>query len=181
MPLTRPAVSETNLELSVLNLFEEWLLTFFHATNPTTHAIGGNANVSFPPAQLRFQQDNVTQPLNGAAISLVWENPARVSKSWQEVDGTTQEMAYARTTFTFWIRAAMASTVNDNAKQRCARVAALLYAILGNSNAARPLSQKGIHRLRPMPPRAIASSDFQLRLLVCEATLRYPILSQVPA
>lgn len=188
--MNSPAVSEGQIESSAFNLFNEWLKGWFDGS---THAIGGNPAVTFPKAILRYQQDKLPQPLNepnlGLAlvgISMVWVNTSKVILSWKLnlVAGslpTRQQIANVQTTWLFMVR----SEVEN--KKNCRTVAELLFAILNNTNATLPLAQKGIHRLRPMPPQLISDGgrrmekpdlNFALRMVQCSGTLRYPVLSQ---
>jgi hypothetical protein len=191
--MNSPAVSEGQIETSAFNLFNEWLKSWFDGG---THAIGGNATVAFPKAVLRYQQDKLPQPLTepnfGLAlvgISMVWVNTSKVILSWKmsPVAGgvpARQQIANIQTTWLFMVR----SEVEN--KKNCRAVAELLFAILNNTNATLPLAQKGVHRLRPMPPQLISDGgrrmekpdlNFCLRMVQCAGTLRYPVLSQVSA
>jgi len=135
--------------------------------------------VSFPAAELRFQQSALAQPLNGIGISLVWDGKTDARLAWETVDGARQQVAYLKTMVTFWVRVAMRSVANANARKQAQIASDRLYLILQNSGATRPLSQKGIHRLRPKPPYPVADAGYQLRQIVCAAQLRYTVLSQV--
>lgn len=183
--MNSPAVSEGQIESSTFNLFNEWLKGWFDGG---THAIGGNAAVTFPKAVLRYQQDKLPQPLSDqVGISMVWVNTSKVITSWKLalVAGSLparQQIANVQTTWLFMVR----SEVEN--KKNCRAVAELLFAILNNTNATLPLAQKGIHRLRPMPPQLISDGgrrmekpdlNFALRMVQCGGTLRYPVLSQV--
>ncbi|HEV2329023.1 MAG TPA: hypothetical protein VGY56_09580 [Verrucomicrobiae bacterium] len=188
--MNSPAVNEAALETSTFDLFNEWLKGWFDGN---AHAIGAGQPVTFPAAVLRYQQDKLPQPLGGqVGISLVWVNTSKVIYSWKmspvpSGNGTNatparQQVANIKTTWLFMVR----SEVEN--KKNCRSVAELLFAILNNTNAALPLSQKGIHRLRPMPPQLISDGgrrmekpdlNFCLRMVQCNGVLRYPVLSQV--
>jgi hypothetical protein len=167
MPLIAAAVSELDL----------------------THAVGGNANVTFPKAALAFQQSAQPQPLSkttpvDAGLTVVWlgSNPRKLE--WETVNGSRQQMAYAITSWMFYVRAEViaanpGATPGANAQERCRTTAARLVAVMRNSKAAFPLSQKGIMHLRPDDPRVISEdSRYIVRLVRCRGTLRYPVLSQ---
>lgn len=182
--MNSPAVSETGIESSTFELFNEWLKGWFDGG---AHAVGDNDPVVFPPAVLRYQQDKLPQPLGPqAGISLVWVNTSKIKLSWKKnpPDSATtwQQIGNVQTTWLFMVRSEIEN------KKICRRVAELLFALLNNTHAAFPLAAKGIHRLRPMPPQLISDGgrrmekpdlNFCLRLVQCNGTLRYPVLSQV--
>jgi hypothetical protein len=73
------AVSETGVESSAFELFNEWLKGWFDGG---AHAIGRNELVAFPKAVLRYQQDKLPQPLGEqVGIALVWVNTSKAKLS----------------------------------------------------------------------------------------------------
>lgn len=173
-PLTQPAVNANALETTVMALWQEFLRHYFDG-NP--HAVGATEPILFPKVELAFQQSALPQPLDaasGLAITLVWSeaNPRRW-KGWESVNGTRQEMLYQQVSWNFWVRAS-----GSNARAQGKLVADRLCGLLLNAAETRALAQKGIKRLKPLPPRAVQESAYTLRLLVVGATLRFPILSQ---
>jgi len=183
--MNSPAVSETGIESTTFNLFNEWLKGWFDGD---AHSIGRNEAVAFPKAILRYQQDKLPQPLGDqVGISLVWVNTSKVKLSWKFTPvpndvPARQQIANVGTTWLFMVRSEIEN------KKNCRAVAELLYAILNNSNATLPLAQKGIHRLCPLPPQLISDGGrrtekpdlgFCLRMVQCSGVLRYPVLSQI--
>lgn len=192
MALTKPPVSELRIEASNLDLWHEWLSRYFDGA---THAVGANAPVLFPQALLRYQQHDLPKPLQGAApakspdgvaISVVWVRPSVIRYAWETVGGLRQRMAYARSSWMFWIRADVVESGTGNSKLRCRDTADLLFALLQNSATTRDLAGKGIHRLRPETPQLVSDGSgskpgdpaYAMRLLNCTGTLHYPVLSQ---
>ena len=183
--MNTPAVSEAAIESSVFELFNEWLKDWFDGN---AHSIGANAAVTFPKVVLRYQQDKLPQPLSDQiGISLVWVNTSKVRTVWKSNSATVavrkdQQIANIQTVWLFMVRSELEN------KKNCRAVAELLFAILNNTNATLPLAQKGIHRLRPMPPQLISDGgrrmekpdlNFCLRMVQCSGMLRYPVFSQV--
>jgi hypothetical protein len=181
--LNSAAVSELKIESSVLELFNEFLKGFFDGGS---HAVGGNASVLFPQAELRFQQASHTEPLNGVGISMAWVTGSLPKYHWETVNGTRQQMALMRPRWMFFIRAQLAESGSGNAKAAAQNAAQLLFALLENSAATKPLAQRGIHRLRPSSPQLISEGPgaipgdpaFAMRMVGCSALLRYAVLSQ---
>lgn len=194
MPLTKPAVSELNLEGSHLDLWHEWLSLWFDGQN---HVVGANSAVKFPAAVLRYQQHDLPKPLegltsagkspDGVAISVVWIGGPSIRYTWDTVGGLRQRMAFARTGWMFWVRAEVTEKGEGNAKLKCRDTADRLFAVLENSAATRDLAGKGIHRLRPTPPSIVSEGSsgskpgdptYAMRLVSCSGTLHYPVRSQ---
>lgn len=184
--MTAPPVSELNVEGTSLALWHEWLAGFFDGAS---HAIGSNSAVVFPKAELRFQQSAGTQPIGAAGVdvvlTVVWlPSPNSRRLEWETVSGARQQMAYVKSAWIFYVRAAVTAatpgnTPGANAQKLCSDAAAHLAAILGNSKAARPLSQNGIQRLRPDDPRPVSEdAHYIVRTVRCRGTLRFAVLSQ---
>ena len=180
-------VNELQLEQSVYTLFQAFLSGLFDGG---THAIGGNANVQFPMLyqtttangvttvtldNLRFGQSAVPQPLKGVALTMMFMQ-GTTKKYWDTVDGGTQYMAWTRARFLFWIRAELQSTSLGNAELQCRKVSDCLKAVLENPQASRPLTQNGVHRVRPGAPQPVSETLYKLVLLPVQAMLRYPVL-----
>lgn len=184
MPLTAPAVSELDVEGTSLALWQEFLAGYFDGAS---HIVGSNPTAVFPKAALRFGQSAAPQPAGSAVvdvvISLVWlgnVGPRRLE--WEKVGNSTQQMAYSRTAWLFYVRASVnAATPGPtagNPQKLCTLAAGRLQALLGNSDAALPLAQKGVAHLRPDEPRPIEDKEYIVRTLRCRGWLRYPVLSQ---
>jgi hypothetical protein len=195
MALISSPVSGLNLEGSALALWNEFLAAYFDGLE---HTLGLIPGVQFPQAVLRFQEAALPQPMEGdLGISVVWVAPSSICTHWDTLTAAEiaasgvanpplrQQRATAHGSFLFLIRANEAGA-NANAQKQVADGAALLYALLENSLATEPLSQKGIHKLRPRPPRLAFPGDgspgtdlnYRLRVLACGAVLRYPVISQ---
>lgn len=174
--MTKPHISELELETTTLALWHEFLAGYF---NGQAHAVGANLPAPFPKCELRFQQSPLEQPMAVPCISLIWAAPSTVRKCWETVGGTRQHVVHAPVRFTFLIRAFAAANELGNARQQCTRAAERLAGLLANNAATRPLAQKGIRRLRPGLPQSVQDDKHILRRLDVGATLRYPILSQV--
>lgn len=174
--LTKPHISELELESSTLALWAEFLAGFFDGD---LHDVGANAAVKFPKCTFSFQQAELPQPMNLPDIALIWSAPSSVEKRWELVDDVVQQMAYTRARFTFMVRAAAKSNADGNAKALCIEAAQKLLGLLGNAKATQPLAQLGIRRLRPNTPQSLENALHVMRRLEVGAQLRYPILSQV--
>lgn len=176
-------LNELKLEQGVYELLAEWLPTYFDGGS---HAVGGNAAVTFPNAALGFAQSNLPQPLMpvtatdtkaplvGLTVVLgkALGAPSRRWEIFPKVGGSRQLMVYKKVRLNFWIRSATA----DNADRLlCMNAGARLEGLLGNASATRPLAQNGMHRLRPASVEPVADTTFMLRLLPCEVTLKYAV------
>jgi hypothetical protein len=186
MPLTSPAVSALDLEATTLALWAEFLKSYFDGNQ---HAIGTNPeNISFPAADLRFQEDPHAQPLNGLGIRCVWVTPSSIRRTQDTVNGARQDVMYATASWLFLVRVSVGQKADatGNPQKQCAHAAALLFALLQNSKATQPLGQKGIHHVRPTNPVSVLDGKgspkmdeaFVLRMVPCMAQLRYAVLSQ---
>jgi len=173
-PLTKPPVNEMAVAGATLALVQEFLAGYFDGHR---HDVGGNLQVTFPKAQLLFQQSGVTPPAvagdNTLAITLVWGEPGRKTAAFENFSNVRQEMVQAEVTWNFWVRA-----TGSNAKAEAQKCADLLHGLLGNTAATHPLTQRGIRRLRPREPRPIQETDYVLQLVTCGALLRYAKRSQ---
>ena len=180
--LTKPPVSELEIESTSLDLFQEFLSNYFDGGS---HAIGQNAAIVFPKAALRFQQTALPQPLDGnseaqgLAITAIWMSPGRVNRCFEAASNSKrQERATTRSTWLFWIRAQAQNSGGGNSSRLCQQAAEKLFALLQNSAETKPLAGKGIHHLRPSPPQIIQDSDYAVRMVSCAGQLRYIIKSQ---
>jgi hypothetical protein len=195
MPLTSPHASALEIEGSILALWEEFLRGYF---DNAMHALGPYQTVKFPTAQLRFQQSQITQPLDGRSITLTMASPASVKRAWdmELVDAVrrTEETLWHDITFSFWVRASGQFAgppvdASDKAAYECQFTADRLFALLSNAYATKPLSEKGIMHLRPRPPQLVASGvgsaggdaakEYYMRVVSCRASVRCPVLSQL--
>ena len=180
-------LTELNLEKGTYDLFAQWLAAYFDGA---AHAVGGNAPVTFPRAALGFAQSAMPQPLNPPAATPQTPPPpvpqvgitmtfapgaGRPQRRWETVGAGRQQMFYKAVRWNFWIRCATA----DNAARACAMNAGqLLEAILANKQETRGLAQNGVHRIRPGTPEPVADTAYILRLLTCQAVLKYAVRSQ---
>lgn len=175
MSLSSPSVNANEIESSTLKLWHEWLGLWF---NGASHAIGGSAAVAFPALTLRFGQSEAPQPVDGVMLTVVMLSPSVVTRKWEVVGGTRQEMGQAPVQFQCWIRAAGKMSDGADPQWHAARAADLLFAILANSSSHHDLVQKGIMRLQPRPHESLVERNYATRLLAVRAVLRFPILSQ---
>ena len=177
-PLAKPAVNELAVCGSTLDLFCEFLTRYFDG-QPL--AVGANAPVAFPKAELLFQQAPVTQPsdkaagqsLDTLAVTLVWNDPTRRWKAFENIGGQRQEVVQAQVSFNFWVRA-----TGTNARAQGKLAADRLHGLLDNAGETRALGQKGVLRVRAAEPRVVANGDFVLYLVTVAAQLRYAVRSQ---
>src|SRR3990172_8063478 len=107
MPLIAPHASALEIEGSILALWEEFLRGYF---DNAIHPLGPYQSVKFPGAVLRFQQSQVTQPLDGRSITLTMATPASVKRAWGDVEVVdavprVEETFWHKVTFSFWVRA----------------------------------------------------------------------------
>jgi hypothetical protein len=183
MPTMVP-ITEANLEQATYNLFAIWLARYFDGGS---HAIGSNAPVLFTKAVFGFAQSLLPQPQNPQAavpvtatvvsgITMVFATcPGKTSRRWENVDDVRQHMYYTPVRWNFWVRC---STADDAGRAACLQTAGLLKSILANAKETRVLAANGVHRIRPSMPEVIADNTYILRLVNCEANLRYAVLSQ---
>jgi len=176
MSLSSPAVNEMAIEAAVSTLFNEWLKGYFDGGS---HAVGYNAPVTFPVAGIYFQQASIPQPLKGNAVSMVWLNRGKPRLYWDTVNGKQQQLALIDVAWLFMVRSQLVEAGQGNAKKAVRDVSDLLFAILQNNFNAKPLAEKGIHRLRPETPQIISEdASYLMRSVTCVGRLRYHILSQ---
>ncbi len=176
-------ISELSIESSTFALLQEWLSGYFDGG---VHNVGMNVSVPFPNAAILFQQSSAPQPLNGIAITCVWPTPSKPMRDWDTVDGTVQELMRVTVELLFFVRAQGETTADGDHKRQCMRACELLFGLLQNTKTTLPLSENGIHHLRPMPPRLISEGSFSkkpdlsyaLRMIQCHMRLRCFILSQ---
>ena len=98
----------------------------------------------------------------------------RVSRRWETIGGSRQQMFYKPVRFNFWVRC---ETADDTARALCMNAGQLLESILANAACTRPLAQMGVHRLRPGSSAPVADTTYVLRLVPCQATLKYAVLT----
>ena len=192
-PLNSGPVNANALETSVMKLMQEFLSRYFDGGK---HYLGATPQVQFPAAQLLFQQSAVTQPLaepnlglatGGLAITLVSsEGHRRKWTAWESLRtannpngpnlgvATRQEICYEWVAWNFWVRAG-----GTNSRALCKSGSDALFGLLCNKAETHALGQKGICRLKVHAPRVIQETEYALRLVSLDATLRYPILSQI--
>jgi len=182
--LTADPISAARMEESIGKLWDEFLKRYFNAAD---HTVGGEV-LAFPAAEIRMQGRPTSQPHDGVSIMVTWAMPSYMRRCWETVEDETQEMIHARMTFMFWIRAAGAFADGTNARYRAQQTADRLYAVMCNSAETRDLSARGIQRIRtripqlvangPQAPGASDAKDYEMRLMMVAATLRYAVLSQ---
>lgn len=181
--MTASSISALAIESRFFALWQEFLAGYFDGQS---HTVGANPAIAFPSAYLRFQQSLLPQPIDGVAITAVWVRPSYFEKKWDTVNGGRQEVVFARFGMMFWVRAQMVSSGTGNSAFKCTQAAELLFGLLQNSAATRPLAGKGIHRLRPSSPQLVSDGSgsrpndpsYALRVVTCDGRLHYPVLSQ---
>jgi hypothetical protein len=188
--LTANAITELDVESATYAVFAEWLAKYFDGA---THDVGGNAAVTFPKAVILFGQSPMTQPLNPLAggppvppsvpqssITMVWGAPVSTVKRWETVGGASQQMAYKKVRWNFWVRCEAPRGAATNARKLCRQTAEMLSAILANPATTQELGQKGLHHCRPGEPEPVSEAPYILMLVSCRATLRYAVLGGNP-
>lgn len=183
MPLTSSTLSVLDLEGTALKLWHEFLTGYFDGGS---HAVGTSVAQNFPTASILFQQAAPNQPADGISIALAWVNPAAARSCYEPSPVAGQPMRWQHTAWTrfhFFVRASGALPDSANAKWWAARTASLLYALLANVRATRPLAERGIHHLRAGSPQLLSEGHespggaaarlYAMRLVTCRAQLRY--------
>jgi hypothetical protein len=188
-----PHISEMELESSAFAAWAAFLNGYFDGN---THDVGANQAVPFPKANILFGQSPVLQPMNPAvrplpaggqttpptpisSINMVWSYPLTTCRYWERVNGVTQQRAYKKSRFNFWVRCEMQQDTAANARKVCRQTAERLSGLLGNAAATFALAECGIHHCRPGEPEMVAETAYILMLVTCRATLRYAVNSQV--
>jgi hypothetical protein len=147
-PLSSPAVNAGAFEASVFNCLGEWLNGYF---NNGMHTVNNGATpVLFPFAYLKFQQQKMPQPLEGAVIWSLMEDQGKLVE--KQVRG--QYQGWQNIQLGIYVRASLKKDNPDgaNADYLCSQVADRLYGLLSDRGASVPLQQKGFHTLRASPP-----------------------------
>ena len=191
MPLASPAISELAVESSALALLNEFLKGYFDGG---AHVVGARSTATtFPLAQLRFQQSRLPQPLKGLGISVVTMGKGKPVVRWETVDGKRSQIGTLAVRYFFYIRHRAPNEGAGSSEKLVMTAGELLYGLLRNSKATQPLSQKGVLHLRPSAPELASKgdagtggvtapdnpdNDFDMRVVMCQAQLRYEIKSQ---
>lgn len=164
-PLSKPNVSATALEQSSLDLWLEFLGGYFDGN---VHSLNGE-NIQFPSAHFTTQQGSLPQPLEGQAISITWLKPGKANRR----NIGNKKVAFLRTNWTFWIRAAGKNVGQGGPQVQAKRVSDLLYALLVNKAATLPLARKGIHHIDATNSVLVASAEYGMRSMIVSANLKY--------
>jgi len=158
-------------------LWLEFLLAWFDGT---PRAIGTESPMAFPLLtvdDIRFDQSDAVQPLQSGReqeIRIIQMPLRRRIHMTPGADGgLVGRDAYDQMTVTFWMTTRCASMAQSNL--RADATAQLLYALLSNPDATRPLATRGIGRMRPLPPRPLVSAGAVVRMLATQAAYIYRI------
>jgi len=175
VPLTKPAVSALSLEMSINNLWQEFLSGLFDGGN---HTIGTNASTLFPECEINFQQSPLTQGGSKPEITLTWLSTRELRSKWDEKDGGgVDKRVEDRLVWMLWVRATGGNKVTD-----CRRVSDLLHGLLTNPAAMVSFGEKGLTGFRASTPRLVPGegsgasskkSSYAMRQLSVSASVTY--------
>jgi hypothetical protein len=169
-------LTEYNLETQFPANMAEWLRSWFDGN---WHAIvGGDESddaVEFPRAEIAFGQ-GIAPVLSGRVEG---EPQAEIRLVVQP--GASERMGYSHETrlvvdkalLLFQIRASGGGA--GQAEYRVTVIAQLLHAILNNPAAWGDLPKNGISHFFPRRPAVLPQASFAMRVVACEAQLRYTI------
>ena len=173
-------IDANNLEKSTYDWFAVWLTQYFDGGS---HAIGTSPAVQFPQVSISFAQSQLPQPVSGdkgastaaaaVGITMVWAQGPAPSLRMEAVNGLRQQVAYQKVRWNFWIRS---DTADNHGRALVMQAGSRLQALLQNAAATLPLAQQGVRRLRPESPVPIADNTYILRMLCCQATLKYVVM-----
>lgn len=181
MTLSKPAITEFDVEKSVEDLFAEWVAYYFSGTpRSAPKADGTHADKTFPTALFRCQQTNPPQPLNGVLINLVWSRPAGTELYFdrETATGLQHQRAFCSVLFSFYVVANVQESGAGNSVEFARRTADALHGLLNNADTILPLANKGITELSPRTPALVGGPDYAARLVLCHARLEWAVFSQ---
>ena len=173
--LNSTAITELTCESAPLNLIAEWLADWFDGGS---HAVGNNAAVPFPKANVAFNQGSVMQPLRNfpagtdmeIRVLMLPRNEIQESLDTSLYKG---KLVTSSIMLNFWISA---KHPGPGKSEQAAQVAGeLLKAILTNPTSRYDLAAKGFRAIEPHEPQPVPSADYSKRLVACSAQLQYPV------
>lgn len=174
--LTAAEITELTTESAPFAILNEWLRLWFDG-HP--HAVGNQAPVLFPKANIAFGQSPAVQPLYDFQAGVDAEIRCVIFPRSELADDLdtilfSGKLATANVLLHFWIAAQHPGT--GQSEHAAQTIAQLLKAICTNPDAKYPLAQKGILSLQPKPVEWLRSTDYAKRLLAVVGQLQYPIL-----
>ena len=161
LPLTSPPITASQFEGSMFSCLGEWLSGYF---NNGMHTINNlPAPILFPAAQLKFQQQAMPQPLNGAVIWSVMEDQGVLVE--KQVAG--QYQGWQRVHLCLYVRANVRGDNPEGANSDwlCRTVSDRLYGLLADRGATIPLQQKGFRWIRAHPPATKYDTQYKTRMV----------------
>ena len=196
MQLTTPAITATTAETARCLLLEEWLGKYFkpvldlagndlirqqewkgYREAGLSRVVGGSRQ-RIPPADIHFTDGPFPHPRPGVIIRMTWLSPITTYRKTHTFAGRQQEMIHQKFAWMFWVRANFDRSRDAHAASKTS--AELLYKLFSNPASWRPLIRKGIYKICPDKPKFVANgADYEMRLVVVEAHVRYAAVSEV--
>ena len=161
LPLSSSPITASQFEGSLFNCLGEWLNGYFNSGMHTINNLG--SPILFPAAQIKFQQQPMPQPLNGAVIWLVMEDQGVLVE--KQVMG--QYQGWQRVHLCFYARANVRNDhpAGANSDWLCSLVADRLYGLLSDRGATIPLQEKGFRWIRVHPPAIKYDTQYETRMV----------------
>jgi hypothetical protein len=162
------AMSLTGIEESSMKLWAEFLAGYFDGEE---HDVMGGP-LRFPEATIVFQQAN--HPNEGLFVHITALNPGSTKT---EIGSRGQREARNKTTWNFWVKSLVKKPREDghNTESLCRLTSDRLYALLMSRDLTLPLNRRGLHSIRPNPPRLITSQDWSVRGIIVKGILQFDI------
>lgn len=179
MSFTAPSTGSLDAEMSLLTfeessskLWNQWLKAWFNGSAKVFRTVGGsNQSVTFPSASVVFQQQAISQPLDGLNIGVVLLTQPRVMH--RRMTRLGAKWTQFRCSWQFYIRAKVNSTTGagENSESLARKGSDLLFALLTIEENHEPLRVKGMTNIRAEPARLIVSPEYSMRAIAVNATI----------
>lgn len=168
MTLTSPAISATDFEKSVNDLWLEFLENWFDGQ---THNVGRFQNVEFPECNIAFQQSPIVQGENKPDITITWLTNSTPKCVWdlrRDGSGEPDKVAEDRMSWIMWVRAS-----GENRRLTCRNISDKLYLLMNNRSATKSLVEKGMYGVESTTPMLIGSRRYDDRTGVTSYDMRH--------
>lgn len=176
MTLTKPAISVTDFEKSVNDLWYEFLNGLFggETVADRTHNVGRFQNVEFPECKIGFQRSPIVQGENKPEILITWLKTAKFKCFWANRDDGIDKIADDKLSWILWVKAS-----GNNRRSVCRGISDKLYFVLNNRSATKPLVEKGLYGMCASTPMLVTESStsipYEVRNLSVESWCRFEL------
>lgn len=162
-PLQNSQIDGTQFEASLMYNLAEYLSGYFNGAEHSLFA--GQRTFTFQKLNIRFQQGQMPQPLEGACIRTVLANSGTGKQTQFGNLWRTQQTIGLE----FWVTANIKAPTPDgwNSDQTCRDASDCLYALLLDRGASIPLQANGFRRIRPSNPAIVQDVMYSTRRIRC--------------